>query len=513
MIYTFEDFSLDTDRQELFRGKDRVAIEPQVFDLLHYLVRNRDRVVSKDDMIAAVWKSRIISESTLTSRITAVRHAIADRAEDQRLLRTIARKGLRFVGAVREEKSPTEVAGVRPLIPDQPSIAVLPFQNMSGDPEQDYFADGVVEEIITALSRFRQLFVIARNSSFTYKGRAIEVKRVGHELGVRYVLEGSVRRAANRVRITAQLIDAQTGAHLWADRFDGAADDIFDLQDQVTSGVVGVIAPKIEHAEIERAKRKPTGSLDAYDYYLHGLASLYQDTKEGNDEALRLFGQAIELDPNFGAAYGMSALCYVSRQWKQWMLEPQKEVSEAGRLVNRAAELGRDDAMALSAAGMAAGLVVRDLDRARVLLDRSLLLNPNLAISWVRSAWIRIVLGEFDLAIEHASRAIRLSPLDPFLVGMQSAIAFAYFCAGRYDQAAVWADKAVMEQPTFAAALRVLAASSASLGRMKEATEALVRLKETKAPVHISDLRHLPFREPKYLARYAEALRKAGFPE
>ena len=398
-------------------------------------------------------------------------------------------------------------------LPDRPSIAVLPFDNMSGDPEQDYFADGIVEEIITALSCFRHLFVIARNSSFTYKGRAIDVKQVGHELGVRYVLEGSVRRAANRVRITAQLIDAKIGGHLWANRFDGTREDIFDLQDQVTASVVGVIAPKIEKAEIERAKRKPTGSLDAYDYYLHGLASLYQDTKEANDEALRLFGKAIELDRNFATAYGMSALCYVSRQWKHWMLEPQKEVTEAARLVNRAAELGRDDAMALSAAGMAAELVVRDLDRAVVLLDRSLLLNPNLAISWVRSAWVRISLGQFDLAIEHASRAIRLSPLDPFLVGMQSAIAFAYFCAGRYDQSAAWAEKAVKEQPTFAAALRVLAASSASLGRMKEATEALVRLKETKAPVHISELWHFPFREPKYFAKYAEALRKAGFPE
>jgi TolB-like protein len=412
-------------------------------------------------------------------------------------------------------RSKNEATKTRPVLalPDRPSIAVLPFQNMSGDPEQDYFADGIVEEIITALSRFRQLFVIARNSSFTYKGRAVDVKQVGRELGVRYVVEGSVRRAANRVRITAQLIDAQTGTHLWADRFDGTPDDIFDLQDQVTSGVVGVIAPKIEQAEIERAKRKPTGSLDAYDYYLHGLASLYQDTKEGNDQALRLLGKAIELDPNFATAYGMSALCYVSRQWRHWMFEPQKDVSETARLVNRAAELGRDDAMALSAAGMAAGLVVRDLDRAVALLDRSLLLNPNLAISWLRSAWVRIFLGQFDLAIEHASRAIRLSPLDPFLVGMQSAIAFAYFCAGRYDRSAVWAEKAVKEQPTFAAALRVLAASSASLGRMKEATEALMRLRETKATVNISELRHFPFREPKYFAKYAEALRKAGFPE
>jgi tetratricopeptide (TPR) repeat protein len=247
---------------------------------------------------------------------------------------------------------------------------------------------------------------------------------------------------------------------------------------------------------------------------LHGLASLYEDTREGNDEAIRLFGKAAELDPDFATAYGMSALCYVSRQWKHWMLDQEREVREAARLVDRAAALGRNDAMALSAAGMAAGIVVRDLDRAVVLLDRSLLLNPNLAISWVRSAWVRIFLGELDLAIEHAGRAMRLSPLDPFLVGMESAIAFAHFCAGRYDLSMEWAKKAVKEQPTFAAALRPLAASSASLGRMKEVAEALAQLKEINAVIRISEMRqHLPFRDPKYFEKYAEALRKAGFPE
>jgi tetratricopeptide (TPR) repeat protein len=277
--------------------------------------------------------------------------------------------------------------------------------------------------------------------------------------------------------------------------------------------VVGSIAPQLERAEIERATRKPTWNLDAYDYYLHGLASFNQDTKASNDEALRLFGKAIELDPDFAAAHGMAALCYVGRNWKHWMLDPQKEVAEAARLGNRAAELGRSDAVALSAAAMALGLVVRDLDRAVVLLDRSLLLNPNLAASWVRSAWVRFFLGQFDLTIEHASRAMRLCPLDPLLVGMQTAIAFAHFCAGRYDQSAVWAEIAVKEQPTFAPAVRVLAASSASLDRLDEATRALARLREINAPVKISELRGLPFREPKYFAKYAEALRKAGFPD
>ena len=250
-----------------------------------------------------------------------MRQAVGDSGETQRLIRTIPRKGFRFIGQVTEHKNDLPGSNSRPIypqtesvrLPDKPSIAVLPFQNLSDDSAQGYFVDGIVEDITIALSQFSQLFVVARSSSFTYKGRNVDVKQIGQELGVRYVLEGSIRKAAGQVRITVQLINSRTAVQLWAAHFDGALDQVFDLQDQITSGVVGVIAPKIEKAEIERAKRKPTGSLDAYDYYLHGLASLYQDTKESNDEALRLFGKAIELDPNFAAAYGMSALCYVSR--------------------------------------------------------------------------------------------------------------------------------------------------------------------------------------------------------
>ncbi len=284
MQYGFGDCVLDPDRRELSRGSEAIAVGPQVFDLLLYLVQNRERVVSKDELLDAVWGGRIVSESTLTSHINAVRKAIGDSGQEQRLIRTVARKGFRFVGDVRETPSSDGSDSVKPgppnrgdsaqalALPDKPSIAVLPFLNLSGDPEQEYFADGVVEDIITALSRMRWLFVIARNSSFTYKGRAVDVKQVGRELGVRYVLEGSVRKAANRVRITGQLIDATTGAHLWAERFEGTLDDIFELQDQIAASVVGAIAPQLERAEIERAKRKPTDSLDAYDYYLRGLA-------------------------------------------------------------------------------------------------------------------------------------------------------------------------------------------------------------------------------------------------
>jgi TolB-like protein len=259
--FLFEDCVLDTDRREFTRGSEPVAIGPQVFDLLLYLVENRAHVVSKDDVLDAVWAGRIVSESTLTSHINAVRKAIGDSGGEQRLLRTIARKGFRFVGEVREIRaqdgaSPSATGTAQPemaptpmpALPDKPSIAVLAFQNLSGDPEQEYFADGVVEDIITALSHYRWLFVIARNSSFTYKGRAVDVKQVGRELGVRYVLEGSVRKAANRVRITGQLIDATTGAHLWAERFEGTLDDIFELQDRIAADVVGNIAPELERA-------------------------------------------------------------------------------------------------------------------------------------------------------------------------------------------------------------------------------------------------------------------------
>src|SRR4051812_25858186 len=303
--YHFEDYVIDPERRELHRGVDAVSISPQSFDLLDYLIRNRERVISKDDLIKAIWNGRSVSDAALTTRLNAARTAIGDSGEEQRLIKTLPRKGFRFVAPVREAQGPAGTAtadnpieppGPALTLPDKPSIAILPFANLSSDPEQAYFADGMAEDIITALSRFRALFVIARNSSFTYKGRTVDVKVVGRELGVRYVLEGSVRKAANRVRITGQLVDTATGVHLWADRFDGGLSDVLDLQDQVTESVVGVIAPAVERAEIERAKRKPTESLDAYALYLRGLASYYQfGSRQPNDEALRLFNRAIEL--------------------------------------------------------------------------------------------------------------------------------------------------------------------------------------------------------------------------
>jgi TolB-like protein len=308
----------------------------------------------------------------------------------------------------------------------QPSITLLPFQSLSGDPDQEYFADGTLEEIITALSRFSSLFVIARNSSFVYKGRAIDVKQAARELGVRYVLEGSVRKAMNQVRITGQLIDAFSGAHLWADRFDGTLEDIFDLQDEVTTRVVGAIVPKLEKAEIDRAKRKPTESLDAYEFFLHGMASYYKRTREAIDEALRLFYKAIELDPVFASAYGMAAWCYGWRKINGWMTDPPKAIAETGRLARLAAELGPDDAVALSRGAHALSYVVGDLDDAATFVDRALLLNPNLAGAWYASGWVRVHRGEPEIAIDHFARAMRLSPLDPQMIAMQAGTACSF---------------------------------------------------------------------------------------
>jgi len=406
-------------------------------------------------------------------------------------------------------------ARVRPTLalPDKPSIAVLPFQNMSGDPEQEYFADGMVEDIITALSRFHNLFVIARNSGFTYKGRAVDVKRVGRELGVRYVLEGSVRKAANRVRITGQLVDASTGAHLWADRFDGALGNIFELQDQVTGSVVGAIAPKLMGAEIERAKRKPTESLDAYDYYLRGTAKVTQWTKEAVDEALPLLYRAIELDPDFALPYGQAAMCFAFRKGKGFVTE--QESAETARLARLAAELGKDDALVLSFAASSLAYVVGQLDEGVALIDRALALNPNLSRAWTFSGWARVWIGQPDVAIEHLTRAMRLNPLDDTMYSMQTATAHAHFFAGRYDDASSWATKALLERPDFLSAWHMAAASSALAGQTEEAKRACSRLRHLDPALRISNLSNLlgPYRRPADRARYMEGLRKAGLPE
>jgi TolB-like protein len=394
-------------------------------------------------------------------------------------------------------------------LPDKPSIAVLPFQNMSGDPEQEYFTDGMVEDIITALSRFKALFVIARNSSFTYKGKAIDIKQVGRELGVRYVLEGSVRKAANRLRISGQLIDAATGGHLWADHFDGVLDDIFELQDHVTSSVVGAIAPKLEQAETERAMRKPTESLDAYDCFLRAMAHYHLFTKDSFIEARRLFRQATDLDPNYAAAYGFGAWCILASQTNGWLAEPEHDIAEGVRLARRAVAIGMDDPVALSGGACLAMLAAGELENGIAYVDRAIVLNPNLALAWSVSGWLRAFLGEHADAIVRLERAIRLSPFDMLAYTFYAGMGWAHLFAGRYDGAASWATKAALERPEWAVPPRIEAIACALSGRVVKAREALTRMLAINPDVRISNA----WRRAEDRALMIEGLRRAGLPE
>lgn len=529
MPLVFDDCVLDLDRRELSRASGIVATAPKVFDLLVYLAEHRERVVSRDDLIAVVWGGRIVSESTLASHINAVRKAVGDDGQQQRVIRTVARKGFRFVADLRETESmaaaaapdaePTGTVEVPALasasaLPAKPSIAVLPFVNLSGDPAQDYLVDGVVEDIIAALSQYRWLFVVARNSSFTYKGRAVDVKQVGRELGVRYVLEGSWRKADIRVRITGQLIDATTGAHHWAGRFEGVLGDIFELQDQVTETVVGAIAPQLERAEIERARHKPTESLDAYDYYLRGMVWLHRGTREAIDQALPLFHRAINCDPDFASAYAMAAWCHCWRKINGWMTDRPREMAEGVRLARRAVELGKDDAVALTRCGHALGHLAGDLPGGIALLDKALVLNPNLAAAWFLGAFLRLWHGETDEAVEHLTHAMRLSPLDPELYRMQAGMAAAHLLMGRFDTASSWAEKALRELPSLLLVAATLAASHALAGRTAEAQRALDHLRQLDPGLRLSNLADwLPIHRPENLATLAVGLRKAGLRE
>jgi TolB-like protein len=521
--FEFGVFVLDADRRELRRGSGAVGITPQAFDLLLHLLRNRDHVVSKDDLFDTVWGGRIVSESTLASHINAVRKALDDSGEEQRLIRTVPRKGFRFVGEVNEAdgpgQAPPAAAGPPPDaialdLPDRPSIAVLPFLNLSADADQEYFTDGVVEDIIFGLSRIRWLFVIARNSSFTYKGRAVDVKQVGRDLGVRYVLEGSVRRSAGRVRITGQLIDATTGAHLWAERFESTLDDIFELQDQITASVVGAIAPQLELAEIERAKRKPTENLDAYDYYLRGLAKFHTATRAGLDEALPLFYRAIERDPDFAAAYGMAAWCFYWRKMNRWLTDRTAEGEEAARLCQSAVTLNKNDAVALCRGGHAWPHFGGDLHTCVAYVDRALVLNPNLSTIWYLGGYQRISLGEHDSAIDYFSRAMRLSPLDPETFQMQTGIAMGHLYCHRFDAALASLQQAAREMPNVLRVAAFMAASHALAGRMEEAREAMSHVRRLDPTLRLAILHDwLLVRRPQDFALASEGMRMAGLPD
>jgi adenylate cyclase len=399
-------------------------------------------------------------------------------------------------------------------LPDKPSIAALPFQNMSGDAEQEYFADGMVEDIITGLSRSRSLFVIARNSSFTYKGKAVDIKQVGRELGVRYVLEGSVRKAGNKVRITGQLIEAATGTHLWADRFDGVLDDIFDLQDRVTMSVIGAILPQVERAEIERAQRKPTESLHAYDFYLRALASSYGFTREANLEVIELTQRANAIDPDFALSYALAAYSYATRKAFGWSADLAVEIAEVRRLSAKAIELGKDDARVLMWAGFPLAYVAGEVERAASLVNQAVELDPNLGAARLWMGWLNVYLGDHDAAIEQSAIGLRLNPLDPRRYAFMTAMAYAHFFAGRHNEASRIAAMATRQQPNYLPGLRVMMACHAVTGRVDEARASCAVAMQIDPDQRISGERARgPFQRPQDLQKLRDAYRIAGMPE
>jgi adenylate cyclase len=385
---------------------------------------------------------------------------------------------------------------------------------MSGDPEQEYFADGMVEDIITELSRSKSLFVIARNSTFTYKGKAVDIRQVGRELGVHYVLEGSVRKAGKRIRVTAQLIGASTDAHIWADKFDSDLEDVFDLQDRLTSNVIGAIAPQLERAEIERAQRKPTENLQAYDYYLRALFSTYQHTRDGNAEALRLAKIAISLDPSFALAYAFAAGNFGQKKAFGWVADAAQERVETRQFAERAIQLDKDDPLVLALSGQAYSFVLEEPENGVALLTRAVALDPNLVIARNWKGWGNIYLGNVDAAIEEFSAAIRLSPLDPRLFLTQTGMAYALFFAGRYEDGLSWATSAIQRQSNFPGAQRSLMANLAMAGRIAEARRACDALLKTDPTFCISDIANrTPFRRYEDVEKLGQAYRIAGVPE
>jgi TolB-like protein/class 3 adenylate cyclase len=412
--------------------------------------------------------------------------------------------------AIAPPESPTPMLA----LPDKPSLVVLPFQNMSGDPEQEYFVDGMVEEITTAIARLPWLFAIARNSAFTYKGRAVDVKQVAQELGVRYVLEGSVRKAGNRVRIAGQLIDTTTGAHIWAARFDGALDDIFELQDQVASSVAGAIEPKLRQSEIERASRKPTANLTAYDLYLRALAQSYRYTDEAFAEAVVLAREALAIDPSYTPAAAMVGWCRMLQRTQGWGALSDEDTGEACRLARQALEAARDDAETIWQAALTLFFLAGEAAMAAAALDRAMALNPNSANAWLARGIIHAWRNQPEAAIEAIERARRLSPFDPYTFRNAYNLAIAHLAARRFEQAIEWADRALHDQPRTVTAMRVKVAALAHLGQLDKARAELSRMLAIDPKLTIAGfLGSAHYQAPEVLELYVTGLRLAGLPE
>jgi adenylate cyclase len=512
--YRFEDFLLDIDRRELRRGTDPVPLEPQVFDLLVFLVENRERLVSKADLIDSIWEGRNVSESALTTRINAARKAIGDSGDQQRLIKTLPRKGFRFVGVVqKEERQSTAVAGQQ-ILPDSASIAVLPFTNMSGGADQDYIADGIVEDITTELSRFRELFVIARNSSFRYKGQVVDIRTVGRDLGVRYVLEGSIRRDRHRLRITVQLVDAASGAHRWAERYDRDVKDIFAVQEDVARTVAPLLAAHIGKAEVERTLLKPPTSWQAHDYYLRALSVLnfYSSSfnREDLHKARHLLLQAFAIDPTYARAHAALSMIYLAfwvYRWDgdcPWPEALDRAYQSASKAVQQAPNLPE------AYVGLGWTLLwMRRHEAAIAAFERAVALNPNFT-NW-RYAFTLVFAGEPARAIQTLETHMRLDPFyEPFAPATWG---LACYMLGRYAEALSHLRESVSRAPNMRAARVWLTATYAQLGEVENArAEAAEVLRIDPCYTITGTPPVTTLKRPEDIEHISVGLRKAGLP-
>ena len=507
--YQFGSFRLDPVAGILYHQAEPTMLGQRAVALLRRLLDSAGMPVSKDALVEAGWGGLAVADNNLTVQIAALRRVLASPADGARWIETLPRRGYRYVGpvVVTNDAPATTGAATALTLPDKPSVAVLPFSNLSGDPEQDYFADGMVDDIITGLARINWLFVIARNSTFTYKGRAVDIKQVGRELGVRYVLEGSVRKSANRVRITGQLINAATGAHLWADHFDGALDDIFDLQDRVAVEVCGIIGTALEAAEQRRSLRKPTDDLTAYDLYLRALAEAQSWEKVRILRALDLLKQALDRDPNYGPALALAATCHANLYVNNWTDDLELTRREGFDLARRVL-LIVDDPSLVARGAYALAQFGDDLATATTLIDRALHLNPSFAYGWIWSGWVRLFAGKPELAIEHFKTAIRLSPREGTAgAGAHVGIGIGHLFARRFEEAEAMLLLALRERPSWAPTYRFLASCYAHMGRLDEARSIVKRLRDI-TPVVVPSATH--WRDPGYREFYLQGLRLAA---
>jgi TolB-like protein len=508
----FGPFRLNGDTGILFHNAKPTPLGQRAVALLALLVKQAGAPVSKQALIEAAWPGQAIEDSNLTVQIAAVRRIFEDLAGGAGWIETLPRRGYRYVGpAVTVDGDSEPVGFVSLALPDKPSIAVLPFSNLGGDTEQDYFTDGMVDDIITGLSRINWLFVIARNSTFTYKGRAVDVKQVGRELGVRYVLEGSVRKLRDSVRIAGQLIDASTGAHVWAERYDRRSDDIFALQDDLALSVVGVIAPSVRRAEIDRVKRKRPDSLDAYDLVLRAQPDVDSGMPVQVTRALVLLERALALDTDYALAHGNAAMCHHCLFLRAGL----EEVNRAASVSHARSAIihGQDDAHALTLAGFSIGMDGHDRAAAFTAFEAALAISPSSALTYILGSVILGWGGEAERAIEWSERGMRLSPFDPWAFAAFDAQAMSHLLRGRYDEACRAAYRSVQANPAHSITYVQLAAALAKLGRLGEANEAAARVLELHPTFRYSRQFAGVNCAPALAECLGEALRVAGLPE